>query len=55
MDEYKVAQLKSMLQAETGIDGGYGAHLTHWSGKSAPINIDAEALKVLIAHYESRG
>lgn len=54
-NEYKLQQLRSMLAAETSEDaGGYGAHLDHWSGRAKPINLDAEALQVLINHYEAK-
>jgi len=53
-NEYKIAQLRNMLTAETSEDaGGYGAHLDHWSGRAKPINLDADALRVLISYYES--
>ena len=52
-DPYKVEQLQKMLQAEIDApeDQKYGAHLQHWSGKANPINIDAGALRALIAYY----
>ena len=42
-----------MLKAEIDApeDQQYGAHLQHWSGKANPINIDAGALRALIAYY----
>ena len=53
-NEYKIEQLRNMLTAETSEDaGGYGAHLDHWSGRAKPINLDADALRVLINYYES--
>lgn len=52
--DYKIEQLKEMLAAELSPDGGYGAHVSHWVGSIKPINIDAQALAALIAHYESR-
>lgn len=53
-NEYKIEQLRNMLTAETSEDaGGYGAHLDHWSGRAKPINLDADALRVLISYYES--
>lgn len=55
MNDYKLDQLKLMLEAEKSTEtGGYGAHLTHWAGKSKPINLDAEALQVLIDYYSNR-
>lgn len=52
-DPYKVEQLWNMLKAEIDApeDQKYGAHLQHWSGYAKPINIDAGALRVLIAYY----
>lgn len=52
-DPYKVAQLWNMLKAEINApeDQKYGAHLQHWSGEAMPINIDAGALRTLIAYY----
>ena len=53
--DYKIKQLKDMVDAELDEEsGGYGAHLSHWSGKALPIQLDHEALNVLIKHYESR-
>lgn len=53
-NEYKLQQLRNMLTAETSEDaGGYGAHLDHWSGRAKQINLDADALRVLINFYES--
>ena len=54
--EYKLAQLKTMLAWEEAQDEDtqYGAHLTHWSGKAKPINIDAGALRVLIEYYSKK-
>ena len=53
-NEYKIEQLRNMLTAETSEDaGGYGAHLDHWSGRAKPINLDADAIRVLINYYES--
>ena len=51
--EYKVQQLKKMLKYEEQQpeDKQYGAHLTHWSGRANPINIDAGALRLLIEYY----
>ena len=51
---YKIKQLCIMLEAESNSPGKYGAHLTHWSGKAKPINLDAEAIRVLIEHYQAR-
>lgn len=51
MAAYKVEQLKKMLDAEEGTNGGYGAHLTHWAGGAKPINIDAGAIQALIRYY----
>ena len=55
---YKTEQLKTMRACETGKHGednaGYGATLDHWSGKAKPIKLDAEALQVLINHYETK-
>ena len=52
-DPYKVEQLWKMLKAEIDApeDQKYGAHLQHWSGNAKPINIDAGALRTLIAYY----
>lgn len=55
-NEYKLKQLQGMLDAEEGNlgakIGGYGANLTHWAGHGiSPINLDADALRVLIAYY----
>ena len=51
--EYKLKQLKEMLAWEERQpkDQRYGAHLTHWSGHGEPINLDADALQLLIRHY----
>lgn len=54
MDDYKVKQLHLMLAAEKSDNGGYGAHLTHWAGNAAPINIDAGALQALIDYYTAK-
>ena len=54
MDAYKIEQLKMMLEAETGENGGYGAHLTHWTGTAKEINIDAGAIQVLINYYAEK-
>lgn len=51
-DSYKVDNLERALEKEIGPDGGYGAHLTHWSGVMNPINIDADAMRVLIRYYK---
>ena len=53
---YKVRQLMAMLDYERQAEPGerYGAHLTHWSGRANPINIDADALNALIGHYCDR-
>lgn len=52
-DPYKAEQLWNMLKAEIDApeDQKYGAHLQHWSGNAMPINIDAGALRALIAYY----
>lgn len=52
-DPYKVDQLVKMLAAEEAQPEykQYGAHLTHWSGRANPINIDAGAIRVLINYY----
>ena len=54
-DPYKVDQLWKMLKAEINApeDQQYGAHLQHWSGEAMPINIDAGALRALIAYYST--
>ena len=54
-DPYKVEQLWKMLKAEIDApdDQKYGAHLQHWSGEAMPINIDAGALRTLIAYYST--
>lgn len=52
--KYKAEQLRRMLEAEEKPDGGYGAHLTHWSGRANPINIDADAIRLLIRYYEGK-
>lgn len=58
-NSYKIEQLRKMLDAEEGelgADGaGYGAHLTHWAGHGIPVNIDAGALRAVIAYYEEQG
>lgn len=52
--EYKIQQLKKMLAHETSQnETHYGAHLTHWHGDAAPINIDAGAIKALIRYYKT--
>ncbi|MDL2206544.1 hypothetical protein LJC33_06530 [Eubacteriales bacterium OttesenSCG-928-N13] len=53
MNEWKVKQLTIMQNAELErpSENQYGAHLTHWSGKAKPINIDAGALQLLIDYY----
>ena len=53
MDNYKVKQLKIMLEAELKQkpEEQYGAHLTHWARTAKPINIDAGAIQVLIDYY----
>jgi len=53
MDDYKVKQLKLMLESEQKQkpEEQYGAHLSHWAGKAKPINIDIGAIKVLIDYY----
>lgn len=56
---YKLDQLRKMLAVELGEKGenhaGYGATLSHWyRGLTKPVQLDAEALKALIQHYESR-
>lgn len=56
---YKLEQLRKMLAVELGEKGenhaGYGATLSHWyRGLTKPVQLDAEALKALIQHYESR-
>lgn len=54
-DYYKIKQLEKMLTAEKDPEhGGYGAHLTHWFGTASPIQLDAEAIRALIRHYEIR-
>ena len=52
-NDYKVEQLRIMRNYEQRQPENeqYGAHLTHWSGAAHPINLDAEALSVLIRHY----
>jgi hypothetical protein len=52
--EWKIKQLRLMLEAEQNENGGYGAHLTHWVGTAKPINIDERAIMALIEHYEQR-
>ena len=55
MASYKVEQLRLMYKAEADPDkGGFGAHLTHWSGNAKPVNLDAKAIAALIKHYERR-
>lgn len=51
--EYKLKQLVAMRDFERRQpdNGKYGAHLTHWSGKIMPINIDENALQALINYY----
>ena len=53
-DPYKVQQLEQALEREElqPEDKRYGAHLTHWSGAMKPINIDADALGLLIRYYK---
>ena len=54
--DYKIRQLQLMLlDEEDDRTGGYGAHLSHWAGKAAPINIHADAIQALIDHYENAG
>ena len=52
-DDYKLKQLITMREYEQRQPDNqkYGAHLTHWSGKAAPINIDENALQALITYY----
>lgn len=52
-DDYKVEQLRIMRKSELDQPENerYGAHLTHWSGKAFPINLDAGALDALIRYY----
>ncbi len=55
--DYKIEQLKLMLEAETNSDpelGGYGAHLRHENSKGKSIQLDAAAIQALIDHYLSR-
>ena len=54
--DYKLKQLRAMLEAEEQAKEGskYGANLQHWFGTASPINLDAAALKCLIAHYTKR-
>lgn len=54
MDSYKIKQLETMLAYEQEQDESnqYGAHLTHWSGHGNPINIDAGAIRALLAYYK---
>ena len=54
---YKIEQLREWLRFEEKMPEAqqYGAHLTHWSGRGKPINIDAGALRVLIDYYELMG
>lgn len=55
MYDYKIEQLRKMLEHETnGNEVHYGAHITHWSGDSKPINIDAGAIQVLIDYYSAK-
>ena len=52
---HKVKQLSAMIEREDSDeleDNAYGAHLSHWSGCAAPINIDGEALEVLRNYYD---
>lgn len=52
MDEYKVKQLKKMLEHETSeSEEHYGARLSHWYGDTNALTIDAGGLKALIRHY----
>ena len=52
-DYWKAAQIKLMIENEENeATKGYGANLNHWAGKAKPINIDIEALKVLLKYYE---
>lgn len=54
MNEYKIEQLRLMLEAETDQNtGGYGAHLSHWASTGKEINIDAGALRCLIEYYKT--
>jgi hypothetical protein len=45
-----------MLEAEKSQPDNekYGAHITHWSGKASPINIDAGAIQALIDYYTGK-
>lgn len=55
MNEYKVKQLRKMLQYETDTnETHYGAYLSHWAGDAKPINIDAGAIEVLIEYYSNK-
>ena len=51
---HKVKQLQAMIDFEYNQEESkqFGACLNHWAGTSKPINLDAEALRVLIDHYE---
>lgn len=52
MDEYKVKQLKQMLEHETSkSEEHYGARLSHWCGDTNTLTIDAGGLKALIEYY----
>lgn len=52
MDEYKVKQLKQMLEHETSKnEEHYGARLSHWRGDTNTLTIDAGGLKALIEYY----
>lgn len=52
--DHKVKQLSEMLKYEEAQppESQYGAHLTHWSGHGAPINLDAGAMRLLIRYYK---
>ena len=52
--EYKLEQLRLMLESEEKTSKPYGAHLSHWAGHAKDVNIDVGALKVLIEYYEER-
>jgi hypothetical protein len=52
MDEYKVKQLKKMLEHETSkSEEHYGARLSHWWGDTNTLTIDAGGLEALIEYY----
>ena len=57
MYNYKISQLLIMLEEENNSPENkqYGVHLSHWSDKAKPINIDIGAIECLIEYYQNKG